>query len=423
MRQIRIGLIGLGTVGSGVVRILRDQAALIDQQTGLSFKIVGAAVANLDRERAGDLQRIPLVAHVSELINDPSIDVIVEVMGQVKKAKALISAALKGGKHVVTANKDLIAQSGNELAQLAVDNHVMLRYEASVAGGIPILQTLRTVYTADPVNEIAGILNGTTNFILTQMDSQNWSYDQALQAARDKGFAESDPTNDVDGFDAAFKLGILTKIAFGLSVSQSQIEITGIRGIAVADVRAARTSGYELKLVAMAKRTSAGLQLSVAPMVIQEDRPLAKIQNENNAVWVKSANIGTALYVGPGAGQLPTGNSVVTDLVQVGKAIRHRDPAEPFALKRVADLPSIIPGHRSYWVLLASPDNDQLPANVKLLFGDVKVSQPDVIRGLDPHRTLASIEVRLDSPMPLETFVNLTQQLGDIRAAYPVLED
>jgi homoserine dehydrogenase len=423
VKTIKIGLIGLGTVGSGVVRILKAQRDLIQQQTGLVFEVTQAIVANPERQRDADLQTVSLGTDATQLFNDPTLDVVVEVMGSVAGAKPLIEQALKAHKHVVTANKDLIAQYGEPLAELASQNGVTLRYEASVAGGIPILQTLRTVYTADPVTEIAGILNGTTNFILTQMDEQGLTYDQALDEAKERGFAETDPTNDVDGFDAAYKLGILTKMAFGISVAQDDIDITGIRELDINDVRAARASGYELKLVGISKQTPAGLQLAITPMVIHEDRPLAKIKNENNAVWVKSTNIGTALYVGPGAGQLPTGNSVVTDLIQVGKAIDRGNQAEPFALKQTSVKPPIVKGNQTYWLLVAAPNPNSLADNLKLMFEGVQVSQPDTIRGLDPHQTLTSFEIQLPQPVTTERFINRAQRLGQVIAAYPVLED
>lgn len=422
MTAIKIGLIGLGTVGSGVIRILNDTQNMIKQQTGLTFEVVGAVVAHPKRQREEYLQQVPLMADAKTLIDDPSVDIIVEVMGSVDGAKPIIERALSAHKHVVTANKDLIAQFGQQLAQLAIENHVTLRYEASVAGGIPILQTLRTVYTADPISQIAGILNGTTNFILTQMDQLGLSYDEALAMAKQRGFAESDPTNDVDGFDAAYKLGILTKMAFGFDVTQDQIEITGIRELAVADVRAARAAGYELKLVGLAHQTTEGLQLAVAPMVIHEELPLAKIQNENNAVWVRSHNIGTALYVGPGAGQLPTGNSVVTDLIQVGKTIVDQAPAEPFALKTTDEVPVVLKGYHTFWLLLATPDVAHLVANIKLLFAGAEVTQPDQIRGLDPHQTLSSVEVQCSEATTMSLFMSRAQRLGQIMAGYPVLE-
>lgn len=422
MKNVRIGIVGLGTVGSGVVRILKEQQALIAQQTGLSFEIVKAIIANPDRERASYLKDVALGTDITQLLQDESIDIIVEVMGSVAAAKDLIEQALAAHKNVVTANKDLIAQYGQELAELAMTNNVALRYEASVAGGIPILQILRTAYKADQVHTIAGILNGTTNFILTQMDEQGLTYDQALKAAKEKGFAESDPTNDVDGFDAAYKLAILTKMAFGLSVPQSAIDITGIRELAIDDVKAARAAGYELKLIGLSDLTDEGLRLAVAPMVVHENQPIAQIRNEHNAVLVKSQNIGTALYVGPGAGQLPTGNSVVADLIHVGQTITSNGDVYPFALKVATTQPKPVSGNRSYWVLVATDDPDSLVDNIKLSVDGAVVSNQLTIRGFDPHQAWTSLEVTAPALVAQPHFTTTMQRLADVKAIYPVLE-
>lgn len=422
MKNVRIGIVGLGTVGSGVVRILKEEQKLIAQQTGLTFEIVKAIIANPDRKRAAYLQDVALGTDIDQLLDDKSVDIIVEVMGSVNEAKTLIERALTVHKHVVTANKDLIAQYGDELAELATKNEVALRYEASVAGGIPILQILRTAYKADQVHTIAGILNGTTNFILTQMDEQGLTYDQALKAAKEKGFAESDPTNDVDGFDAAYKLAILTKMAFGISVPQSDIAITGIRELAIDDVKAAQAAGYELKLIGLSDLTAEGIRLAVAPMVVHKNQPIAQIRNEHNAVLVKSQNIGTALYVGPGAGQLPTGNSVVADLIHVGQTITSNGEVYPFALKVAETQPKRVSGNRSYWVLVATDDPDSLAENIKLSFAGAQISNEMTIRGFDPHQAWTSLEVTAASLVAEAHFTNTMQRLADVKAIYPVLE-
>lgn len=321
-KQIQVGILGFGTVGSGVIRILKDHSAKIRQVTGEEISVKKVLVRDIEKNRGKISEGIQLTTNEDEVLADPEIDVILEVMGSIDSAKTYITKALKAGKHVVTANKDLIALHGNELVALAKENQCDLYYEASVAGGIPILRTIVDSLASDNIQQVMGIVNGTTNFMLTKMTNEHQSYEEALKEAQALGFAESDPTNDVDGIDAARKMVILTRLAFGMNVELDQIETKGIRNLKSVDIETARKLGYRIKLIGAAEENNGGVSVSVGPILVPEAHPLASVQNENNAVFVVGAAVGETMFYGPGAGELPTATSVVSDLITVAKNIR-----------------------------------------------------------------------------------------------------
>lgn len=321
-KQIQVGILGFGTVGSGVIRILKDHNAKIRQVTGEEISVKKVLVRDIEKNRGKISEGIQLTTNEDEVLADPEIDVILEVMGSIDSAKMYITKALKAGKHVVTANKDLIALHGNELVALAKENQCDLYYEASVAGGIPILRTIVDSLASDNIQQVMGIVNGTTNFMLTKMTNEHQSYEEALKEAQELGFAESDPTNDVDGIDAARKMVILTRLAFGMNVKLDQIETKGIRNLKSIDIETAKKLGYRIKLIGTAEENNGGVSVSVGPILVPEAHPLASVQNENNAVFVVGAAVGETMFYGPGAGELPTATSVVSDLITVAKNIR-----------------------------------------------------------------------------------------------------
>ncbi|MDT2010531.1 homoserine dehydrogenase [Carnobacterium divergens] len=321
-KQIQVGILGFGTVGSGVIRILKDHNAKIRQVTGEEISVKKVLVRDIEKNRGKISEGIQLTTNEDEVLADPEIDVILEVMGSIDSAKMYITKALKAGKHVVTANKDLIALHGNELVALAKENQCDLYYEASVAGGIPILRTIVDSLASDNIQQVMGIVNGTTNFMLTKMTNEHQSYEEALKEAQELGFAESDPTNDVDGIDAARKMVILTRLAFGMNVELDQIETKGIRNLKSIDIETAKKLGYRIKLIGTAEENNGGVSVSVGPILVPEAHPLASVQNENNAVFVVGAAVGETMFYGPGAGELPTATSVVSDLITVAKNIR-----------------------------------------------------------------------------------------------------
>ncbi|WP_125572110.1 homoserine dehydrogenase [Lacticaseibacillus songhuajiangensis] len=327
MAKINIGLLGLGTVGSGVVSILRRARP---QLAALDLHITRAAVRNLYPQRQENYPDIALTTDAASIVADPDIDIVVEVMGGVRDTYPLLLSALKHGKHVVSANKDLLSEYGPELAALARKQHVGLYYEAAVTGAIPILHTLAQSYAGDKITRVAGIVNGTSNYILTQMVREGRTYQQALAAAQELGFAESNPTNDVEGFDAAFKLLILSRFAFGMTPKLADINRQGIAGVTSGDFAVARTLGYVIKPLAVAALHDGVLDLRVSPALVASTHALSAVIYENNAVLVDSLNTKEIMMTGPGAGSLPTANSVIADLVTIGSAIQDQREPAPF---------------------------------------------------------------------------------------------
>ena len=320
-KQLNIGLLGMGVVGSGVCQVLAEQKEAILARTGVSVQITKALASPYeDKSALAAKYGFALTNEANELFEDETIDVIVELIGKIDPAKAFISAALENKKHVVTANKDLIATHGPELLAIAEKAGVSLYYEASVGGGIPILRTLSTHYLPDTITGIFGIVNGTTNYMLTKMTEDGMTYEDALSQAQVKGFAESDPSNDVDGFDAAYKMVILTKFAFGKTIDVADVATKGIRGLAVEDIKQAQAFGYEVKLIGAAQKTDDGsLTVSVGPVLVPKNHALATIQNEFNGIFIKSDGIDQSMVYGPGAGSRPTATSVVADLTVLAK--------------------------------------------------------------------------------------------------------
>jgi homoserine dehydrogenase len=321
VNTIKIGLIGLGTVGGSVLQMLTENQDKVQNITGQRLSVKTIVVRDTEKHQAAVPEGVTLTSDLDAIINDPEIKIVVEVMGGVHPAKEIITQLLNAKKHVVTANKDLIASAGEELANIARENHCDLMYEASVAGGIPILRTIVNSFAADQILEVKGIVNGTTNYILTQMQRKNWSYDQARKKAQELGFAESDPTNDVAGVDAAYKMVILSQFSYGTHLKLDDMSVEGIQTISLKDVEQADAFGYTIKLLGISRRINGGVFAEVGPVLVPTDHPLATINNENNAVMVTGQAVGETLFYGPGAGGLPTANSVLSDIVSVTKNI------------------------------------------------------------------------------------------------------
>ncbi|UCF80670.1 MAG: homoserine dehydrogenase [Acidobacteriota bacterium] len=316
---MNIGLIGLGTVGTGVVKIIAKSAGLIKERSGVSLTLKTICETDLSRKRDVDLTAFRTTPDADDVLGDPEIDVVVELIGGYEPARAFVLGALKKGKHVVTANKALLARHGGEIHKAAAENGVQILYEAAVGACIPILRALKDSLVTENISSISGILNGTTNYILTKMTRENQSYEEALKKAQELGFAEADPTFDVEGKDAAHKLAIMASIATGSFVSDEEISTEGITGVTKDDIKKARESGKVIKLVASYKKTPGGRELSVRPTLLDEDHPLAGVQNELNAVFVVGDNVGEMMLYGKGAGQLPTASAVVADVVTIGR--------------------------------------------------------------------------------------------------------
>lgn len=314
----KIALLGMGTVGGGVYEIIEKQKEEMPFKIGAALEVVKVLVRN----KAKYADRIPaekLTDVWEDVIGDDSIDIVVEVMGGIEPARTYIKAALEKGKHVVTANKDLMAMHGHELLELAGEHHCDLLFEAAVAGGIPIIRPLKQCLAGNHITEIMGIINGTTNFILTKMKEDGMDFGEALQLATDLGYAEADPTADIEGYDAGRKLAIMASIAFHTSVTFDDVFTEGITKITAKDMRYAKEMGCSIKLLGIAKNTETGIEVKVHPTMIPENHPLAAVNDSFNAVFVHGDAVDDAMFYGRGAGALPTGSAVVGDIMDVAR--------------------------------------------------------------------------------------------------------
>ncbi|MEC7841525.1 MAG: homoserine dehydrogenase [Candidatus Latescibacterota bacterium] len=316
--SIGVGLIGLGTVGSGVVRLLRDAPAAMQRRQHLDLQLRRIAVADPAKKRAVDVAADLLTANAMDVVDDPDVQLVVELSGAAG-AREWIAAGLERGKDVVTANKAVLAQHGEELFGLALANGVDLMFEASVAGGIPIIRSLRSGLVANEVESLYGILNGTTNYILTRMTRREGGYREILADAQEKGFAEPDPSMDVSGMDAAQKLAILCRIAFHTTGTGGDVYCEGIEQVDTLDIEYARELGFTIKLLAIAKRGPGGVQARVHPAMLPSESLLANIHDEFNAIEVVGSSVGTQVFSGRGAGQMPTASAVVADMVELAE--------------------------------------------------------------------------------------------------------
>ena len=322
MRKINIGLIGLGNIGCGVVKILQLRKSLLARKIGIEIVIKKICDKDLTTKRDVSVDKNLLTRDAYEIINDPQIDIVVELMGGINPAKEFILAALKKGKHVVTANKALLAEHGNELFREASERGKNIYFEASVGAGIPIIKSIKEGLIANKFNCIFGIVNGTSNYVLMQMSKENCSFANAIQAAKTKGFAEKDPTLDIEGIDSAHKLVLLTYLAFGKIVSVKDIFIEGISQISAADITYAKELGYEIKLLAIAKKELDELEVRVHPTFLPKEHLLSSVDGVFNAIYVSSDLAGDLMFYGPGAGQLPAASAVVSDIIDLTQDIK-----------------------------------------------------------------------------------------------------
>lgn len=339
---VRVGLIGLGTVGQGVVNILRKNAEEIARRIGRTMVVTHAAARDLKKKRDCNLDGITIASDPMFIARDADVDVVVEVIGGLSPARELILAALARGKPVVTANKALLAEDGNRIFAAARDKGVMLAFEAAVGGGIPVIKAIREGLAANQIESLAGIINGTCNYILTQMTEREVDFAKALAEAQKLGYAEADPRMDVEGIDAAHKLTILASIAFGMPLSFKQVATEGITEVRIQDIALAHELGYRIKHLGIAKRTAAGVELRTQPTLIPEDRLLAKVDGVLNSVLIRGNAMGQVGLYGRGAGAEPTASAVVADLVDVARSLgapaQHQVPALAFQFDQLREL-------------------------------------------------------------------------------------
>ncbi|MFD2680255.1 homoserine dehydrogenase [Bacillus seohaeanensis] len=322
MESISIGLLGLGTVGSGVVKIIENHQDKLCHQIGCPVKVKKALVLDLEKQRELELDPEILTLNPEEVLLDPEIDIIVEVMGGIEETKEYLIQALEQKKHIVTANKDLMALHGPELLDVASKNQCDLFYEASVAGGIPILRSLVDGLASDRITKMMGIVNGTTNFILTKMSKEGRTFDDVLAEAQRLGYAEADPEADVGGLDAARKMAILSTLGFSMNVDLADVKVKGITEVSGEDLHYGEQFGYTMKLIGVAHREGEKVEVSVQPTLLESKHPLASVNDEYNAVYVYGEAVGETMFYGPGAGSLPTATAIVSDLVGIMKNMR-----------------------------------------------------------------------------------------------------
>ncbi|GHC70414.1 homoserine dehydrogenase [Pseudorhodoferax aquiterrae] len=386
MKPIQVGLLGIGTVGSGVFHVLARNQQEIRRRAGRGIEI--ATVADLNVERAREIvgSDIQVVADARAVIADPAIDIVVELIGGYGIAKQLVLEAIAAGKHVVTANKALLAVHGTEIFAAAQAKGVIVAFEAAVAGGIPIIKALREGLTANRIQWIAGIINGTTNFILSEMRSKGLDFDVVLKEAQRLGYAEADPTFDIEGVDAAHKATIMSAIAFGIPVQFDKAYVEGITKLSAQDIRYAEQLGYRIKLLGITKRVDKGVELRVHPSLVPSKRLIANVEGAMNAVVVQADAVGTTLYYGKGAGSEPTASAVIADLVDITRLAtadpEHRVPHLAFQHDALSDLQVLPMGEvvTSYYLRLRVADQAGVLAKVTGLLAEADISIDAVLQ-------------------------------------------
>lgn len=343
MKVIKIGLIGFGTIGSGVVKILAENGEMIRKRLGASVEIAKIADLDIETDRGVAVDRSLLTTDANRLFDDPEIDIIIELIGGYEPARQFILKAMEKGKHVVTANKALLAKHGEEIFSAAEKNHITLGFEASVGGAIPIIRSIKEAFVANRCRLIDGIVNGTANYILSKMSDENCGFDAALKEAQAKGFAEADPTFDIEGIDSAHKIAILTRLAYGASVDLDSIYTQGIASITNEDIQCAREFGYRVKLLAISKYDGKTIDVRVHPAMIPAANPMANVNGVLNAIRVCDDMMEENILVGHGAGSLPTASAVIADAVEAARNIltgaKDRVSPRSFLKEHTADIP------------------------------------------------------------------------------------
>jgi homoserine dehydrogenase len=414
--KVSIGLLGLGVVGTGVIKIIKNHQEKLVHQLGTDVQVKSALVRSLDKHRDVGLEGTLLTTNPDDVLNDPEIDIIVEVMGGIDQTREYILKAFSTKKHVVSANKDLVALHGPELQEAARKNKCDFYYEASVAGGIPILRGITEGLSSDRITKIMGIVNGTTNYILTKMDKEGSSYDTSLQKAQELGFAEADPTADVEGLDAARKMAILARLAFSMDVDLEDVQVKGISNISLDDLKYADKLGYTMKLIGNADFKDGQLEVDVQPTMLAKNHPLASVNDEFNAVYVYGDAVGETMFYGPGAGSLPTATAITSDVVTVIKNMllgvsgsqhldAHFDKQLKTADKRFGQ----------YYVRLEVKDEVGVFSRISALFNDLNISFKRILQNpITKHENAEIIVVTHQTS--LENFQTALNQLKDLDA-------
>ncbi|GMT48207.1 MAG: homoserine dehydrogenase [bacterium] len=382
--MINVGIIGFGTVGTGTAKILLENNVVIEEKTGLQINLQSIADLDTERDRGVKIPEGILTREVSDVIDNPDIHIVVELMGGIQPAKDFILRALNNGKHVVTANKALLATEGKEIFEAAEKNSVSVGLEAAVAGGIPIIKVLKEGLVANRILSIYGIINGTSNYILTKMTEDGIDFSDALKEARSLGYAEADPTLDIEGFDTAHKLTIISSLAFGIPLSYEKIHIEGITRLTLQDIEFAGELGYKIKLLAITKSVNGEVELRVHPTMIPENYLISRVDGVLNAVYVMGDAVGETLYYGRGAGDMPTGSAVVSDIVDIAGDIRNNGVSSlgtdfigkrsDLKIKAIGDIESM------YYFRFTALDRPGVLSRISGILGDYNIGIAAVIQ-------------------------------------------
>jgi homoserine dehydrogenase len=422
-QPLTLGIAGLGTVGAGLLHLLDHHKDRLEERAGRQIRVAGVSARTKAKDRGVAIGAIPWFDDPVKLAADPSIAVFVELIGGSDGvAKAAVEAALRAGKHVVTANKALLAEHGTALAKLAEEHGVALNFEAAVAGGIPIIKTLRESLSANAVRRVYGILNGTCNYILTTMADEHRSFEDVLAEAQVRGYAEADPTFDIGGFDTAHKLAILTSLAFGTKIAFDQIHVEGIQAITEADIEAAEDMGYRIKLLGVATRAESGIEARVNPAMVPKHSAIAEVSGVTNAVAIDADYCGSLLLVGPGAGGHPTASAVASDILDIARGslvpplLTHARNLKPYKKAKLG-------AHQgAYYVRLAVYDRPGAMAAIAKRMGDQEVSIESIVQRR-PRSALPGIGARVKpgAPAPVVMITHETTEEA-IRKAVDAIE-
>ena len=406
---MKVGILGLGTVGGGVVNVLQKNSKSIKRRTGVEIELVIAGVRDISKKRICDTKKIQLTEDPFEVVNHPDIDVVLELIGGFGLAKELVEQAINNGKHIITANKALIGNHGNELIKLANKKKVRFLFEASVAGGIPIIKALEQGLSANNIESVAGIINGTGNFILTDMKEKGRDFNDVLKEAQALGYAEEDPTFDIEGIDAAHKLSILAAIAFGTEIQFDKIYTKGISNISTEDILHATELGYTIKHLGIAKRAENGIELRVHPTLVPNNKLIAQVDGVMNAVMVKSDALGTSLYYGPGAGDEATASAVIADLNDIinNQTSNHTLGWKSQQKIKVVDNNSI---HSEFFLRLLVTDVKGVLAKVTGIFNDHNVSIEALIQKQVDENNNAHIAITTDK-VSTKTVISIKKKI------------
>lgn len=420
MKPVKVGICGLGNVGGGTYNVLKRNAEEIARRAGRGIEV--AQIATRRPNPKCDTGSTPTCSDVFEVVDNPEIDIVVELIGGYTVAREVVLKAIANGKHVVTANKALIAVHGNEIFARAREQGVIVAFEASVAGGIPVIKAIREGLAANQINWLAGIINGTGNFILTEMREKGRTFEDVLKEAQALGYAEADPTFDVEGIDAAHKLTILASIAFGIPLQFDKAYTEGISRLATADVNYAEALGYRIKHLGVARRTAAGIELRVHPTLIPADRLIANVNGVMNAVMVNGDAVGSTLYYGAGAGMEPTASAVVADLVDVARALttdpNNRVPHLAFQPDALSDHPILPIGacESAYYLRIQAKDHPGVLAQVATILSERGINIESIMqKEVEEHDGLV--------PVILVTHRVVEQRIDDAIAALEALDD